>query len=159
VSAVESHLRSSVATELNDEDLYGRIFRALVAVGANMDEASDALHDAYEQALRQTLPPQRLEGWLFVVAQRRWRRQRIRQLLFRPLNVAHGHPATAIESGGVLSEVRKLPLRQRQVFVARHVLGLSNEETAHALGMADGTVSATNHHALRTLRKRLGGEV
>jgi RNA polymerase sigma-70 factor (ECF subfamily) len=49
-------------------------------------------------------------------------------------------------------------MRQRQVFVARHVLGLSNEETAHALGIADGTVSATNHHALRTLRERLGGD-
>jgi hypothetical protein len=52
VSVVESHFRSSVATELDDGDLYGRIFRALVAVGANTDEASDALHDVYEQALR-----------------------------------------------------------------------------------------------------------
>ncbi|HEY6203921.1 MAG TPA: sigma factor-like helix-turn-helix DNA-binding protein [Candidatus Limnocylindria bacterium] len=158
MSVIESHERS-VATALQDEDLYKRIFRALVAVGASTDEASDALQDAYEQALRQSQPLQRVEGWLFVVAQRRWRRQRIRRLLFRPLNAARGHVAIPIEPGGVLAEVRKLPMRQRQVFVARHVLGLSNDETAKALGIADGTVSATNHHALHTLRKLLGGEI
>jgi RNA polymerase sigma-70 factor (ECF subfamily) len=147
-----------VATALDDEDLYKRIFRALVTVGASADEAGDALHDAYEQALRQTQPRQRLEGWLFVVAQRRWRRQRIRDRVFRPLSAARGRAANSTESGVVLAEVRRLPMRQRQVFVARHVLGLSNEETARALGVADGTVSAKNHHALRTLRERLGGE-
>jgi hypothetical protein len=32
--------------ELNDDGLYRRIFRALIAVGASPDEASDALLEA-----------------------------------------------------------------------------------------------------------------
>jgi RNA polymerase sigma factor (sigma-70 family) len=158
VSVLESHERSSVGTTLDDEDLYQRLFRALVAVGASTDEAGDALHDAYEQALRHRQPLIRVDGWLFVVAQRRWRRQRLRDLLFRPLDAARRHAVNTTESRGVLAEVRRLPMRQRQVFVARHVLGLNNQETGQVLGMADGTVSATNHHALQTLRRRLGGE-
>jgi DNA-directed RNA polymerase specialized sigma24 family protein len=94
---------------LLDEDLYRRIFRALIAVGLSADQAGDALHDAYERAMREAELPQRLEGWLFVVAQRRWRRQRIRDLLFRPLNAARAHTASPIESGEVLAEVRRLP--------------------------------------------------
>lgn len=150
--------RSSRPTTLDEEERYGRLFRALVAVGATREEAGDALQDAYEKALRRAEAPERLEGWLFVVAQRQWRRQRLRQRLFRPLAAARGQASAPSESGAVLAEVRKLPIRQRQVFIARHVLGLSNEETARALGIADGTVSATNHHALRTLRTRLGEE-
>jgi len=144
--------------ELDDDGLYKRIFRALIAVGASADEASDALQEAYEQILRQKTPPDRVDGWLFVVAQRRWRRQRWRRRIFAPLAAARRQSVAAHEAIGVLSEVRKLPMRQRQVFVARHVLGLTNEETAHALGIAEGTVSATNHHALQALRERLGGE-
>jgi RNA polymerase sigma-70 factor (ECF subfamily) len=144
--------------ELDDDGLYKRIFRALIAVGASADEASDALQEAYEQILRQKTPPDRVDGWLFVVAQRRWRRQRWRRRIFAPLAAARRQSVEAHEAMGVLSEVRKLPMRQRQVFVARHVLGLTNEETAHALGVAEGTVSATNHHALQALRERLGGE-
>ena len=144
--------------ELDDDGLYKRIFRALIAVGASADEASDALQEAYEQILRQKTPPDRVDGWLFVVAQRRWRRQRWRRRIFAPLAAARRQSVAAHEAIGVLSEVRKLPMRQRQVFVARHVLGLTNEETAHALGIAEGTVSATNHHALQVLRERLGGE-
>jgi len=158
VSVVTSPERSSQPTTFNDEERYKRLFRALVAVGASREGAGDALQDAYEKALRRAEVPERLEGWLFVVAQRQWRRQHLRQRLFRPLSAARGQASRPSESGVVLAEVRKLPIRQRQVFIARHVLGLSNEETARALGIADGTVSATNHHALRTLRTRLGEE-
>lgn len=142
---------------LGDELLYRRLFRALIAVGANSDEASDALQDAYERALRKPEPPHHIEGWLFVVAQRIWRRARLRRRLFGPLEAAGHQQASAVETGVVLNEVRSLPMRQRQVFVARHVLGLSNEETAVTLGIASGTVSSTNYNALRTLRERLGG--
>ena len=140
--------------ELNDDGLYRRIFRALIAVGASSDEARDALQEAYEQILRQKAPPDRIDGWLFVVAQRRWRRQRLRRRLFAPLAAARDQSVKAHDAGTVLSEVAKLPMRQRQVFVARHVLGLTNDETARALGIASGTVSATNHRRSRRLAAR-----
>jgi RNA polymerase sigma factor (sigma-70 family) len=158
VSAVNAGERG-VFSELDDDALYKRIFRALIAVGASTDEASDALQEAYEQILRQKTLPDRVDGWLFVVAQRRWRRHRLRRRLFAPLAMARAHAVTPQEPAIVLAEVRRLPIRQRQVFVARHVLGLTNAETARTLGMAEGTVSATNHHALQTLRERLGGDM
>lgn len=158
MSAAELLERSDELARLHDEEMYKRLFRALVAVGANREEASDALQDGYERALRQKEMPHRIEGWLFVVAQRRWRRARFQRRIFWPLSAARGHSTSAPEAGSVLAEVHRLPFRQRQVFVARHVLGLTNEETADALGIADGTVSATNYQALRALRQRLGGE-
>lgn len=140
---------------LRDERRYARLFRALVACGASRTDAEDALHDAYERALRRRKPPVELDGWLFVVAQRRLSRQRLRQRIFSPLRALKHEVLEEQTPAIVMPLVRQLPPRQRQVFVARHVLGLSNEETAHALQIAPGTVSATNHQALSALRRHL----
>ncbi len=56
----------------------------------------------------------------------------------------------------LLSEMRRLSIRQRQVLVARYVLGMTQDETAALLGMARGTVSATTSQAASVLRRRLG---
>ncbi len=55
----------------------------------------------------------------------------------------------------LLSELRRLPLRQRQVLAARYLLGLSQDETASALGIARGTVGPHTTQGLAQLRKRL----
>lgn len=51
-----------------------------------------------------------------------------------------------------LSRVLALPLRRRQVVLFRLLEGLSTEETARIMGCARGTVKATLHQALRSLR-------
>ena len=48
-----------------------------------------------------------------------------------------------------------LPERQREAIVLRFFEDLSVEETAAAMGCAAGTVKATVHQALRSLRRRL----
>lgn len=48
-----------------------------------------------------------------------------------------------------------LPRRQRQVVALRVLADLSVADTAVALGMAEGTVKATLHRALRQLREAL----
>jgi len=48
-----------------------------------------------------------------------------------------------------------LPDRQREAIVLRYFEDLSVEETARLMGCAAGTVKATVHQALRSLRKRL----
>jgi RNA polymerase sigma-70 factor (ECF subfamily) len=48
-----------------------------------------------------------------------------------------------------------LPQRQREAIVLRFFEDLSVEETAAAMGCAAGTVKATVHQALRSLRERL----
>ncbi|HYK98867.1 MAG TPA: sigma-70 family RNA polymerase sigma factor [Candidatus Acidoferrales bacterium] len=133
-----------------------KVYRALIAMGAPRADAEDALQDALEVAVRTTAPAQRPDGWLFVVALRRWRRHRWRQRIFGPLLPRTA--ASAPDQDGaidLLVELGKLPERQRAVLVARHVLGLSQNETASALGIAPGTVGSTGHRAIRALRERL----
>jgi RNA polymerase sigma-70 factor (ECF subfamily) len=137
------------------EECFPQVFRALVAIGARADEAEDALHDAFELALGRHEQITRPEGWLFVVASRRWRRQRVRAAIFRPLSLLTRAPESDWARSELLSEMRQLPLRQRQVLAARYLIGLSQEETAAALGIARGTVGPHTSQGLATLRKRL----
>lgn len=140
------------------EALYPRLYRALVAAGASPADASDALQDAFERALRQTRPIDRLDGWLFVVAVRRWRTARWRRRLLLPLEALRTQPSVPAPGDDavlLISELRRLPQREREVIVCRYVLGLSQQETATALGIAVGTVGATTVHATRKLRERL----
>jgi RNA polymerase sigma-70 factor (ECF subfamily) len=127
-------------------------------MGASRSDAEDALQDALEAAIRARVPGSKPEGWLFVVAMRSWRRHRWRQRIFHPLRVAR-LVASGSERDGeidVLVELARLPERQRAVLVARHVLGLSQNETASVLDMAPGTVGSIGHRAIKALRERLG---
>lgn len=137
------------------EECFPRVFRALVAIGARPDEAEDALHDAFEEALTRHEHIARPEGWLFVVSSRRWRRHRIRAAVFTPLSLVTRPAQPDVEGSDLLSELRRLPLRQRQVLAARYLIGLSQEETAAALGIARGTVGAHTTQGLARLRQRL----
>lgn len=53
------------------------------------------------------------------------------------------------------SVLADLPERQREAIVLRFFEDLSVEETARAMGCAAGTVKATVHQALRSLKKRM----
>src|SRR5438309_10345836 len=105
---------------------YPHVYRALVMMGASPADAADALQDAFERALRWTARRneviERPDAWLFVVALRRWRTQRWRSRLFIPLDRLRAHP-TAPPPGEtaalLIDELRRLPQRERQVFVSR----------------------------------------
>ncbi len=139
-------------------DAYPRVYRAVIAMGASATEAEDAVQDAYERAMRQGRALERPEGWLFVVALRRFRADRWRRRIFRPLSAVRGSstdPAHA-ERLDLLTAVASLPPRQREVLIARYVLGFSQAETAQLFGIRPGTVAATTSHAATSLRERLG---
>jgi DNA-directed RNA polymerase specialized sigma24 family protein len=134
-----------------------RVYRALITLGARVEEAEDATQDAAERALASVAPIDRVDAWLYVVATRRWRQRRFRDRLLRPLEWARSVvPAPGLEGVGLLGELARLPRRQREVLVARYVVGLSQKETAAVLGIAQGTVSATQAQATKKLRERLG---
>jgi DNA-directed RNA polymerase specialized sigma24 family protein len=147
--------RGYAAAEI--EAVLPRVYRALIALGAHAHEAEDATQDAAERALSSTRRIDRLDAWLYVVASRRWRQSRLRASIFRPLEWARGAtPAPSTDRVTLLGEVARLPMRQREVLIARYVVGLSQKETADALGIAQGTVSATQAQATKKLRERLG---
>jgi RNA polymerase sigma factor (sigma-70 family) len=156
---VRSLVSQIVVTESTWEDTYERsfaqVFRGLVALGARPDEAEDALHDAFVRGLEGSTVGSPA-GWLFVVAMRRWRRRRWRDRIFRPLvgtaRVAESAPEVRID---LFDALQKLTRRQREVLVARYIVGLSQDETAQALGIARGTVAATATQAARALRARM----
>lgn len=139
-------------------DAYPRVYRAVIAMGASATEAEDAVQDAYERALRQGRALERPEGWLFVVALRRFRADRWRRRIFRPLSGVRGSSPDQArpERVDLLVAVAKLPPREREVLIARYVLGFSQAETGELLGIAPGTVAAATSHATRSLRDRLG---
>jgi RNA polymerase sigma-70 factor (ECF subfamily) len=142
--------------------VYPRVYRALVALGASTQDAADALQDAFERGLRTSRSGGRVierpDAWLFVVALRRWRTQLWRRRLFLPLEALRQQAVVAApgENAVVLiSELKRLPRREREVITCRYILGLTQRETAEALGMAVGTVAATTVHATHKLKERI----
>ena len=137
---------------------YPNVYRGLVAMGARPDEAEDALQDAFVKGLERPgdFPTTSVDGWVFVVASRAWRQRRMRDRVLLPWTIWADRPtASADGSVDVLAALRALPLRQRQIVVARYIVGLSQEETAGVLGIARGTVSAATTQALASLRRRM----
>jgi RNA polymerase sigma-70 factor (ECF subfamily) len=141
------------------EAAYPSVYRALLGLGATPADAADALQDAFERAIVASGEMRSPEGWLFVVARRRWRALRWRSRLFSPLGWLRDEPSTAGPRADYLvlrAELGRLTEHQREVLVMRYLLGLSQEETAAVLGIATGTVAATAHQAAARLRARLG---
>jgi len=68
-------------------------------------------------------------------------------------------PAKAVENKELRDHIRKavrrLPPKQRQIFILRHWNGLSLKDIAATVGRSDGTVKAHLLHAHRNLRKHL----
>jgi len=58
--------------------------------------------------------------------------------------------------GALVTALRRLPVRQRQVITLRLLLDLDTETTAQVLGISGGTVSAHLKRALDALRGELG---
>jgi len=127
-------------------------------MGASPADAADALQDAFVRALKEDgAEVLRPEGWLFVVALRRWRTARWRNRIFVTIgDRSVGQvPPPGVDAVTLIGELQRLTQRQREVIVARYVVGLSQQETAKSLGIAVGTVAATTAQATRKLRERL----
>jgi RNA polymerase sigma-70 factor (sigma-E family) len=93
-------------------------------------------------------------------------RQRIRRERRDLSGVADAATAQSVESIVLLSEehravfaaLRRLPDRQREALVLRFYLGVSEEETARAMGISRGTVKSSTSRALAALGRMLKEE-
>lgn len=59
------------------------------------------------------------------------------------------------EPGDLAAAVARLPRGQREVVHLRHIVGLSTDQTAEAIGVPRGTVASRSHAAMRALRALL----
>lgn len=152
---------------MTPQDEFGEFYRrskdrclhSLMAAGMPQAAAEDALAESFARAWaswpRVRQHPQPL-AWVMRTAMNQhvswWRRQR-REV---ELDTRRDTPASQhVEPTGredLLRAVAVLPERQRQVVALRILLDLDTAGTAHALGIATGSVTAHLHRAMTTLR-------
>jgi len=172
--------RAGAALETQDgyDELYrrnrarvGRLCRLLIA---DRDEAEDVEQEVFVKLLRQFRdgePRADWRAWLTRVTlnacrdrrrSRWWRWWRGATDEFEETRFATFARTPEEEVLGVEQRARvwqayeRLPTRQREVFVLRHVEGWSTQETADMLGLEPGSVKRHLFRAIRHLRGALG---
>jgi RNA polymerase sigma-70 factor (ECF subfamily) len=132
-----------------------RFVRVATAIAGNEESGSDAVHDAFVQAVRKRHSYRAegpLEGWV-------WRmvvnaaKQRARP----PREVAQTEPVSSENGFGdpIRSVIAALPERQRLVLFLRYYADLNYEAIAATLDISPGTVGATLNAAHSALRSSL----
>lgn len=150
-------------------------YRMCLSLLGDPEAARDATQETAVRFLRQ-LPGFRgesqLRTWSLGIALNVAREIRRRRSRERPLGDAevdgmslvgsrspgpspHGTADAAEQHEQLRRRLDDLPPRQREAIVLRFFEDLSVEEAAAAMGCAAGTVKATVHQALRSLRERL----
>ena len=139
---------------------YPRLLRALTAMSGDSDAAEDAAQEAFVKAHQHGLERvDRPGAWLLVVGTRelfrhRRRERRDRERWEASLGAGSAAPYdAAADRADLLEALRQLPERQRSMVVARFYYGLSYDEIARAFGVRGGTVGATLHQAIASLRQ------
>jgi RNA polymerase sigma-70 factor (ECF subfamily) len=140
-----------------------RAVRLVVGSGSSIAEEAcqDALLDVV-RGLPSLLDPARARTWAMRIAMRRAvraaRGQRLRERFRGDDDEVEGvfDRAAAPERALLVREAfAELPVRMRTVAVLRLYVGLSEEETAEALGCAPGTVKSRLHGARARLQRAL----
>jgi len=151
-------------------DLQDPWYRLCLSMLGNADDARDATQETALRFLRQLHTfrgHSRLKTWSMGIAINVARETRRRGRLLPPDPwLVHGAdglsedaPHVAMESGEEVRHVRdvlqQLPHRQQEAIVLRFFEDLSVDETAEIMQCAPGTVKATVHQALRSMRSKL----
>jgi RNA polymerase sigma-70 factor (sigma-E family) len=126
------------------------------------DLVQDTLVKAYQQwpRVRQADSPDAYVRRILLNEVRgRWRR---RERVAAVARFPDGREPTApdatdevVRRAGLLQALHALPLRQRATVILRYLEGMSERETAAALGCSEGTVKSQSARALGTLRTYL----
>jgi RNA polymerase sigma factor (sigma-70 family) len=142
-----------------------RCLRAVLASVGDRQLAEDLVSEGFVRALmawrkvRQHPAP---GAWVVRTALNTriswWRRHRQEVPLAGADAAALPDPEPVIDAA-LLAEVRRLPLRQREVIALRVFLDLDTQTTAAALGIAPGTVGAHLSQAVATLRSHMNRQI
>jgi RNA polymerase sigma factor (sigma-70 family) len=161
-SAGETAAADELLREL--EPLVVRTVRLVVGSGSwtAEDAAQDALLDI-DRGIHSLRDPRAVQAWALRVATQRALKVSRRERLLSLRRAPNLDPELRAESGGqetgrsaaIKAAFDLLPPRLRATAVLRLYVGLSEDETAGALGCSLGTVKSNLHDA----RKRLAGEL
>ena len=145
-------------------DRYARYAaRMLGSADAAEDAVQDAFVRAYDQ-LAQCREPDNFVGWFFLILRNRCFAERRRSRDVAPLEAAGAVAATDPPDGGVEMAERRQALQQalleltpeqREVFVLKHVEGLSYGEIAERLSTSVPSLKMRMHRAYDRLREQL----
>lgn len=145
-------------------DRYARYAaRMLGSADAAEDAVQDAFVRAYDQ-LAQCKDPDKFVGWFFLILRNRCFAERRRNRTSAPLEAADAVAAADRTDGGAeLAEQRRalqhalleLTPDQREVFVLKHVEGLSYGEIAKRLSTSVPSLKMRMHRAYDRLREQL----
>ena len=131
------------------------------------DEAEDAVQDAFVRAydqLGQCKEPDKFVGWFFLILRNRCFAERRRNRTSAPIEAAEAVAAADRTDGGAESAERRRALQlalleltpdQREVFVLKHVEGLSYGEIAERLSTSVPSLKMRMHRAYDKLREQL----
>jgi RNA polymerase sigma-70 factor (ECF subfamily) len=134
--------------------------RAVAASVGDMPRAEDQVAEAFARAwtswskLRDHPAPR---AWVVRTALNTgasWWRHRRRETTLTNSDPAREDPDNGLD-GAVLTALRRLPARQREVIVLRVLLDLDIDTTANQLGIAPGTVRAHLSRAMAALSSQL----
>lgn len=130
---------------------YGRLVVQLYAVTGDLQEAQDAVQEAFIKALaspRELRAKDNPEAWIRRVAvnhaRNRWRRRKtLRRILHRSLPPPDtAVPDSSADHVALIAAMRALPENQRVTLALFYLGDLSVNEVAETLGLPTGTVKA-----------------
>lgn len=128
------------------------------------DLVQQTLTDAYvnwHRVRRADSPEAYLHRILVNNVRSRWRRRTNREHARHDLSderLQRDPAQIVVDRDEVLRGLLNLPARQRAAVVLRHIVGLSETDTAEALGVSVGTVKSSTSRALVALRATLTEE-
>jgi RNA polymerase sigma-70 factor (ECF subfamily) len=142
---------------------YASFLRLGYALLGGSEQARDAVQETFAAALRARASFRgdgSLEGWIWRTMLNVCRQER-RQLVHYadaepPERADNGHH---VEWPELRAAIAALPEQERTVVFLRYYAGLTQGESAEALGVRPGTVAAALNHARSKLRTALGTEV
>lgn len=142
---------------------FPRMLRTVhLAVGEH-DLAVDVTAEAFTRALERWSSVSAManrDGWVFRVAvnlARSTLRRRVVERAWRARQRPDAEAATEVPDPELWSAVSGLSPRQREAVALRYVAGMTEAEVADAMGVREGTASATLAAARRRLHEALEG--
>jgi RNA polymerase sigma factor (sigma-70 family) len=147
---------------------YAGLLRLAVVMLGSREAAEDAVQDAFvamHRNWKSLRDPAAAEAYLHVAVLNRcrsWVRRQATQRAARPLMLVPEQQESTEdmtvardEMGSLVTAMRTLARRQREVLACRYVLEMSIEETARLLEISQGAVKAHTHRGLQALHKRI----